>query len=94
VFDTLTHERSYKRAWSIDDALAEIRYLRGRQFDPVLTDLFLDLVRKLSADGADLDEVLARPAQESGFVKSRRRIAALLRGEAMRAEPEAQGGEG
>jgi putative two-component system response regulator len=43
VFDALTHERPYKRAWSLRDALAEIRSQRGRQFDPRLVDAFLDL---------------------------------------------------
>lgn len=43
VFDALTHDRPYKEAWSIDDALAEISAQRGRQFDPDVVDAFLDL---------------------------------------------------
>jgi putative nucleotidyltransferase with HDIG domain len=43
VFDALTHERPYKPAWSVDDAVAEIRRLRGRQFDPAIVDVFLQL---------------------------------------------------
>ena len=34
VFDALTHARSYKEAWDIDRALAEITAQAGRQFDP------------------------------------------------------------
>jgi putative two-component system response regulator len=34
VFDALTHERSYKDAWSVSTALAEIVGLSGKQFDP------------------------------------------------------------
>lgn len=34
VFDALTHERPYKQAWPVNDALAEIEHLAGLQFDP------------------------------------------------------------
>jgi len=43
VFDALTHERSYKRAWSIDDALKEMMGQRGQQFDPLVLDAFLEI---------------------------------------------------
>lgn len=41
VFDALTSERPYKRAWSYAEALAEIQKGRGTQFDPELVDEFL-----------------------------------------------------
>ncbi|MFN8614111.1 MAG: response regulator [Vulcanimicrobiota bacterium] len=41
VFDALTSERPYKRAWSFSEALAEIEKGRGSQFDPDLVDQFL-----------------------------------------------------
>ena len=47
VFDALRSKRPYKDAWTLDDALAEIARLRGRHFDPALTDLFLPLAREL-----------------------------------------------
>jgi diguanylate cyclase (GGDEF)-like protein len=34
VLDALTHERPYKRAWSVSEALAEIERQAGHQFDP------------------------------------------------------------
>jgi PAS domain S-box-containing protein len=34
VFDALTHDRPYKRAWSIDEAVAEIYRLSAYHFDP------------------------------------------------------------
>ena len=34
VFDALTHDRPYKHAWTLEQSLAEIRALSGRQFDP------------------------------------------------------------
>ncbi len=43
VFDALTSERPYKRAWSIDEARAEIARQSGAQFDPQLVELFLAL---------------------------------------------------
>lgn len=43
VFDALTHERPYKKAWSIPDATEEIRRQAGQQFDPQVVDSFLKL---------------------------------------------------
>lgn len=40
VFDSLTHERPYKKAWRVGDAVDEIGRLRGRQFDPGVVDAF------------------------------------------------------
>jgi HD-GYP domain-containing protein (c-di-GMP phosphodiesterase class II) len=41
VFDVLTHARTYKPAWPVDQALAEIEVQTGRMFDPRLAALFL-----------------------------------------------------
>jgi putative two-component system response regulator len=41
VFDALTSDRPYKKAWSVDDALELIREQSGRHFDPRLTECFL-----------------------------------------------------
>ncbi|MBF0368020.1 MAG: DUF3369 domain-containing protein [Magnetococcales bacterium] len=41
VFDALTHERAYKRAWSTAQALDLIKKERGSHFEPRLVDLFL-----------------------------------------------------
>jgi len=43
VFDALTHERTYKKAWPIEDALDEIEKNAGSQFDPVIVDALLAL---------------------------------------------------
>jgi len=40
VFDALTHTRPYKQAWPVEDAVAEIRTLRGLQFDPQIVEAF------------------------------------------------------
>jgi putative two-component system response regulator len=44
VFDALTHERPYKRAWTVEEAVCELVAERGRFFDPDLVDLFVDQV--------------------------------------------------
>jgi putative two-component system response regulator len=80
VFDALTHKRPYKEAWKVSDALAEIRSLKGRQFDPELTDIFLDLVPRLQREQGDLDEFLAVEAKNSPFIKARKQIAEALKG--------------
>ncbi len=43
VFDALTHERPYKRAWPIEKALEEITLQGGKQFDPEIVTTFLSL---------------------------------------------------
>ena len=43
AFDALIHERPYKEAWSMPDALAEIEAQRGQQFDPQVVDALLRL---------------------------------------------------
>lgn len=79
VFDALTHERPYKKAWPMAQALAEIRSLRGRHFDPELTDLFVDLVPRLHGEVGDLDRYLGADAEQSPFVQARDQLAASLR---------------
>jgi putative two-component system response regulator len=41
VFDALTSERPYKKAWPVDDAVELVRKNRGKHFDPMLVDVFL-----------------------------------------------------
>lgn len=43
VFDALTHERSYKKAWPIEDALEEIQRNAGTQFDPQIVQALMTL---------------------------------------------------
>jgi putative two-component system response regulator len=46
VFDALTSERPYKRAWTITDAIEEIECQSGRQFDPRVVEAFLRVIHK------------------------------------------------
>jgi putative two-component system response regulator len=43
AFDALTHDRPYKPAWTIEQAVEEIARQRGRQFDGRVVDAFLGL---------------------------------------------------
>ena len=44
VFDALIHNRPYKKAWPVDQAVAEIEQQKGHHFDPKVADAFLDAV--------------------------------------------------
>ena len=61
VFDALTSERPYKKAWEFEEAVAEIARLRGINFDPEIVDVFMkslsDLKRvylEYAGNGKDL----------------------------------------
>lgn len=43
VFDALTHRRPYKEAWPLDQAVDEIASQRGKQFEPLIVDAFLEI---------------------------------------------------
>ncbi|MBV8210409.1 MAG: HD domain-containing protein [Burkholderiaceae bacterium] len=79
VFDALTHRRCYKEAWTIPDALREIASLRGKHFDPELTDLFLELVPALQAKHCSLDKYLGVEARKNDFITDRERVARELK---------------
>jgi putative two-component system response regulator len=79
VFDALTHKRPYKEPWPVFKALEEIRRLRGGQFDPELTDLFIPLVQRLQREYGDLDEYLGTEARQSPFIQARQKISETLR---------------
>ncbi len=49
VFDALSSTRPYKKAWSFEDTMAEIRKLKGTHFDPKLVDAFLDISKDIKA---------------------------------------------
>ena len=47
VFDALTSDRVYRRAFSVEEAVEMMREERGRHFDPVLLDAFLEVLGQL-----------------------------------------------
>ena len=46
VFDALTSRRPYKQPWTTEQALAQIRKQIGTQFDPVVAEVFLEIVEE------------------------------------------------
>ncbi len=64
VFDALTHERPYKPAWPVEQAVALIRSSAGTQFDPRVVEAFLEIV---AAGGDPQDGVV--PGRSAGGVR-------------------------
>lgn len=49
VFDALTSERHYKEAWTIEDAVSELRKLAGKHLDPKLVETFIGILPAILA---------------------------------------------
>ena len=48
AFDAMVSARAYRKARSVEEALAELRRCRGTQFDPLVVDAFLRSIESLS----------------------------------------------
>ncbi len=62
VFDSLSHERPYKRAFTREETLGYVRAGAGKQFDPGVVEAFFRLVDQGLVDR--LDSLLAEPPAE------------------------------
>jgi len=82
AFDALTHGRPYAALCSDERALEEIRKRRGTQFDPDLTDTFMELIGDLKARHPDLHAYLGESSRHSPFHQARNNIRAMLEVEA------------
>jgi len=78
VYDSLTHTKPYRVAWDCERALSEILAHKDTQFDPVLVELFVPMLRRLRTEYADLDAYLGAAAQHSSITQARRKIAESL----------------
>jgi HD-GYP domain-containing protein (c-di-GMP phosphodiesterase class II) len=58
VFDALTSDRVYRKAFAVEEAVEMMREQRGRHFDPVLLDAFMEV---LGNSGPDAREQAADP---------------------------------
>lgn len=47
VFDALTSVRPYKRAWTVNDAVEEVKQTSGTHFDPVLVEKFIQALPEI-----------------------------------------------
>jgi len=64
AFDSMTSNRSYRRARGIAEATAELRKQAGTQFDPAMVEAFISAVRR---DGWKLPDATAAPADRHLF---------------------------
>ncbi len=67
VFDALVSERAYKSAWSVRDALAELRKGAGTNFDPALVNAFARIAASAN-DQLRAEQIARRARGESGHV--------------------------
>lgn len=49
VFDALTYDRCYKKAWSINEAASFIKDQKEKKFDPKLVDIFFESFNEIIA---------------------------------------------
>jgi putative two-component system response regulator len=47
VFDALTSERPYKKAWTVEEAIAHLRDNAGQHFDPELVQHFVEILPEI-----------------------------------------------
>jgi putative two-component system response regulator len=78
VFDAMTHGRPYEQAWPVERAIEQIRMLRGEQFDPDLTDIFLAMIERLARAHEDLDAYLGKASRNSPLLQARQKIRRML----------------
>src|SRR5438067_143879 len=60
VFDALTSDRVYRKAFPVDEAMRILREQRGKHFDPVLLDAFMEVLGRSGPDARA--QVRADPA--------------------------------
>ena len=53
VFDALTSDRVYRKAFPVEDAVQMMREQRGRHFDPVLFDAFMEVLGRSGPDARE-----------------------------------------
>ena len=55
VFDALASDRVYKKAWPMEKVLKLFEEEKGKQFDPRLTQLFLDNINEFLRSKASIE---------------------------------------
>ena len=49
VFDALTSDRPYKKAWSVENTVTEMKKQSGKLFDPHVLQVFMSLLPEMTA---------------------------------------------
>ena len=65
-YDAMVNERSYKKAFSREKAMEELRRCAGSQFDPYIVTEFLELVKTLPVNSEQANPEQANPEQATG----------------------------
>jgi methanogenic corrinoid protein MtbC1 len=65
VFDALTSDRVYRKAFSVEEAVQMMREQRGQHFDPVLLDAFMEVLDSSGTDARERSRVDPRELAES-----------------------------
>ena len=60
VFDALTSERPYKKAWTFDSAIKEIKHMTGSYFDPKVAEAFIEIIPRIKEIGKDVNSLNRR----------------------------------
>nr|WP_269432482.1 HD domain-containing phosphohydrolase [Paenibacillus sp. VKM B-2647] len=55
-YDALTHERPYKKAWTPQETVDEVKKQRGFHFDPQIVDAFIDVYETFNLSDRPLME--------------------------------------
>ena len=67
AYDTITSERTYKRARSIEDAQAELQRCAGTQFDAKLVEVFVEALRRREITALTSEELAAVSLSDRNF---------------------------
>lgn len=78
AYDSLTHDRPWRKALPHDEVAIYLRTEKNAQFDPQVVDTLLEAVKDLRANGRSLDDQLVEKAEPSEFVTARRALGKLL----------------
>ncbi|MBF0386427.1 MAG: response regulator [Candidatus Omnitrophica bacterium] len=63
IFDALTSERPYKKAWTFDASVKELKRMRGYHFDPKVLDAFINVIPDIKAISRDVNMPPHRPSR-------------------------------